>query len=43
MEPVFAAVFAMAVIGEFLSLIEWFGGVLIILGVLYSELGPKSK
>ena len=43
MEPVFAAIFAMAVIGEFLSLIEWIGGVLIILGVLYSELGPKSK
>ena len=43
MEPVFAALFAMAVIGEFLSLIEWFGGLLIILGVLFSELGPKSK
>ena len=43
MEPVFAAIFAMAVIGEFLSLIEWIGGVLIILGVLYCELGPKSK
>ena len=43
MEPVFAAIFAMAVIGEFLSLIEWTGGMLIILSVLYSELGSKSK
>tara|TARA_B100001250_G_scaffold363560_1_gene342952 strand:+ start:490 stop:1356 length:867 start_codon:yes stop_codon:yes gene_type:complete len=43
MEPLFAAVFAMAVIGEFLTIIEWFGGSLIILGVLYSELGSKSK
>lgn len=42
MEPVFAAIFAMVVIGEFLSLIEWGGGILIIIGVLYSELGSKS-
>ena len=42
MEPVFAAIFAMVIIGEFLSIIEWFGGVLIIFGVLYNELGSKS-
>ncbi len=38
-EPLFAAIFAMFVIGEFLSITEWFGGLLIIIGVLYSELG----
>ena len=37
MEPVFAAIFAMLIIGEYLTLIEWIGGFLIIAGVIYSE------
>ena len=42
-EPLFAAIFAMAIIGEYLSPIEWLGGFLIIIGVLYSELGNRSN
>ena len=38
-EPLFAAIFAMIVIGEVMSITEWFGGLLIVCGVLYSELG----
>tara|TARA_A100001035_G_scaffold276151_1_gene270669 strand:+ start:549 stop:1433 length:885 start_codon:yes stop_codon:yes gene_type:complete len=38
-EPLFAAIFAMIVIGEIMSITEWFGGLLIVCGVLYSELG----
>ncbi len=37
MEPVFAALFAMVVISEFLSPLEWIGGGLIVAGVIYGE------
>ena len=41
MEPVFAALFAMIMIGDFLSLVEWMGGGLIIAGVIYGESGNE--
>ena len=39
LEPVFAALFAMLIIGDYLSIKEWAGGLLIIIGVIYSEAG----
>ena len=41
MEPVFAALFAMLVIGDFLPLLGWLGGGLIIAGVIYGESGRE--
>ena len=41
MEPVFAALFAMLFIGEFLPLLGWVGGGLIVAGVIYGESGGE--
>lgn len=41
MEPVFAALFAMLVIGDFLPLLGWVGGGLIVAGVIYGESGGE--
>jgi len=39
LEPVFAALFAVAFAGEILEAREWIGGALILLGMLVAEVG----
>ena len=44
LEPVFAAMASMALLGEQLNVSEWFGGMLIVAGVMVGEVGVlKSK
>lgn len=41
MEPVFAALFAWLLLGETMTATGWFGGALVLAGVLLSEFGPS--
>ncbi len=43
MEPVFAALFAFLIAGETLTLLGWVGGLLIVLGMIVSEMPISSK
>ncbi len=43
MEPVFAALFAFLIAGETLTLFGWLGGLLIVLGMIVSELPATAK
>lgn len=43
LEPVFAAIFSILLLGEQLSTLAWFGGALIILGMVIAELFPPPK
>ncbi len=43
LEPVFAAIFALALAGEILTGQEWLGGILILAGMLLAELWPASS
>ena len=42
-EPIFGALFAVAIAGEFLSPIAWLGGVLIVTVIVWSELGNRAR
>jgi drug/metabolite transporter (DMT)-like permease len=41
-EPVFGALFAVTIAGEFLGPIAWFGGALIVGVIVWSELGNRD-
>ena len=43
LEPVFAAIFSILLLGEQLSTLAWFGGAMIILGMVIAELFPPPK
>lgn len=43
LEPVFAAIFSILLLGEQLSVLAWFGGALIVLGMVIAELFPAPK
>jgi len=43
MEPVFAALFAFLIAGEALSALGWLGGLLIVLGMVVSEMPPAGR
>ncbi len=42
-EPVFGALFAVTIAGEFLSPVAWLGGVLIVAVIGWSELGSRAR
>ena len=43
LEPVFAAIFSILLLGEQLTVLAWFGGALIVLGMVIAELFPAPK
>ncbi len=43
LEPVFAAVFAFALLGERLGVLGWVGGAMVVAGMLMSELRPRRR
>lgn len=43
MEPVFGAIYAVMIAGESLSTVSWFGGLLIVAVIIWSEIGEGSS